>query len=59
VTDYRLYVIGIDGQFIRSIHLDCPNDGAAIESAKQFLDGHDIEPWHGERRVAKFDTKGE
>jgi hypothetical protein len=43
MADYRIYFIGSDGHFVKSIHLDCPNDKAAIESAKQFVDGLDIE----------------
>jgi hypothetical protein len=55
--DYRIYVIGGDGHFMRAIQLDCPNDNAAIESAKQFIDGHDIELWQRDRRIARFDTR--
>jgi hypothetical protein len=54
MSEYRVYVVGVDGHFIRAIHLDCPDDKAAIESAMQFIDGHDIELWQGERHIAKF-----
>jgi hypothetical protein len=56
---YRVYVIGQDGHFIRSIDLSCADDSAAIESAKQLIDGHDIELWQRDRRIARFDTKPE
>jgi hypothetical protein len=55
--DYRVYVIGVDGHFLRAIQLDCRDDSAAIESAKQFIDGHDIELWQRDRRIARFDTR--
>jgi len=57
MTDYRVYVLGSDGHFVRAIQLDCPDDKAAIESAKQFLNGHDIELWQRDGQVAKFDRK--
>jgi hypothetical protein len=57
MTDYRVYVIGNDGHFVRAIQLDCPDDNAAIESAKQFIDGFDLELWQRDRRIAAFDRK--
>jgi hypothetical protein len=57
IQQYRVYVIGSDGHFVKSIQLDSPDDNAAIESAKQFVDGHDIELWQRDRKIAKFDRK--
>jgi hypothetical protein len=57
MTDYRVYVIGLDGHFVRAVLLDCPDDNAAIESAKQFVNGHEIELWQRDRHVAKFRGK--
>jgi hypothetical protein len=57
MSDYRVYVIGNDGHFQKAISLDCRDDNAAIESAKQFIDGHDIELWQRDRRIARFDTR--
>jgi hypothetical protein len=45
--------------FVSAIQLDCPDDNAAIESAKQFINGHDIELWQGDRKIAKLDRKRE
>jgi hypothetical protein len=59
MSDYRVYVIGSDGHFLKAIQLDCPNDEAAIESAKQFVNGHDIEVWQRDRKIAKFEAKPE
>jgi hypothetical protein len=59
MTDYRVYIIGNDGHFVSAIQLDCPDDNAAIESAKQFINGHDIELWQGDRKIAKLDRKRE
>lgn len=57
MSDYRVYVIGSYGHFVKAIHLDCQDDSAAIEYAKQFIDGHDIELWQRDRRIARFDTR--
>jgi hypothetical protein len=57
MSDYRVYFIGDDGHFVNAIQLDCPKDIAAIESAKQFINGHDIELWQQDRIIAKFERK--
>jgi hypothetical protein len=57
MSDYRVYVIGSDGRFDKAIHLYCRDDNAAIESAKQFINGHDIELWQRDRRIARFDNR--
>jgi hypothetical protein len=54
VNEYRAYVIGIDGHFLRVIDLVCPDDGTAKEYASQLVDGHDIELWHGDRKIERF-----
>jgi hypothetical protein len=59
MSEYRVYVIGSDGHFIRAIQLDCADDKAAIESAKQLVNGHDVELWQLDRKVAKFERKAE
>jgi len=57
MSDYRVYIIGADGHVVRAIQLNCRDDNAAIESAKQFINGHDIELWQRDRRVARFDDR--
>jgi hypothetical protein len=54
VQHYRLYVIGPDGHFIKAIDLQCADDEAAQQSAKQFIDGHDLELWQRDRLITKF-----
>ncbi len=56
---YRAYIIGDDGHFIKANALDCLDDKAAIESAKQFVDGHDVELWQEDRCVARLNRKPE
>jgi hypothetical protein len=50
--EYRAYVIGPDGHFMNWTGLICPNDEAAIDAAKQLVDGHEVELWSGDRLVA-------
>jgi hypothetical protein len=54
---YRVYMIGPDGHFQNAIDLDCVNDAAAIESAKQLVDGYDFELWQQGRKIGRFDRK--
>jgi hypothetical protein len=57
MPDYRAYIVGADGPF-SSIRADFlhnhPDDAAAIEAAKQLVDGHDIELWDRDRLVGRF-----
>ncbi|MBR1154038.1 hypothetical protein [Bradyrhizobium sp. JYMT SZCCT0428] len=58
MPDYRTYTLGHDGHFQGSIPLpDCPDDDTAIAAVKQVLDGHDVELWQLDRKVAVFDHK--
>ena len=57
MAEYRAYIIGGDGHFIRAVEFACPDDDTAKEYAKQLVDGHDIELWQGERHIAKFEYK--
>ena len=59
MPDYRTDMIGRDGTIVNAIEIDCTDDEAAIESAKQLVDGHDIELWQRDRRVAKVNAKPE
>jgi hypothetical protein len=54
MPEYRVYIIGSDGHFIEAVPLICPDDETAQEKAKQLVDGHDIELWHRDRKVAAF-----
>jgi hypothetical protein len=57
MSDYRVNVFDRDNHVLKRVALDCADDNAAIEYAKQYIDGHDIEVWQGERRIARFDTE--
>jgi hypothetical protein len=57
MPDYRAYIVGIGGHFdslrIEFLH-NHPDDTAAIEAAKQLVDGQEIELWDRDRFVGRF-----
>jgi hypothetical protein len=55
MQDYRAYMIGRDGHIERRIDLNCPDDEAAKERAKQLVDGYAVELWHLGRQIATFE----
>jgi hypothetical protein len=57
MTEYRVDVMDALGDFVRSIHIDCTDDKAVIDSAKEFIHGHDIELWQRNRLLTRFDHK--
>jgi hypothetical protein len=57
MAEYRAYVIGADGHFIRVVELVCTDDETAKEYTRQLADGHDIELWAGDRKVTAFKHK--
>jgi hypothetical protein len=54
MADYRAFYSGSDGNFLKSVHLDCASD-----EAQQLADRNDIEIWSGPRMVATLDHKSE
>jgi hypothetical protein len=54
MAEYRAYIIGADGRFLRAIELVCPDDETAKKYAKQLVDGHDIELWQRDRKIETF-----
>jgi hypothetical protein len=54
MAEYRAYIMDKDGLISRAIGLVCPDDKTAMEHAKQFVDGHDVEVWKRGCRIATF-----
>jgi hypothetical protein len=50
--DYRVYVIGKHGHFIRVHEIEASDDDEALLQAKHWVDGLSVEVWHRGRRVA-------
>jgi hypothetical protein len=57
MADYRAYTVGLDGHFIASQAFCCDDDSEAIEQARQFVDGHAVELWSGERFIARLEKR--
>jgi hypothetical protein len=57
MPEYRAYMVGSDGRFFNAVPLACSDDGEAVERAKQLVDGHDVELWQLDRKVARFQRK--
>jgi hypothetical protein len=50
---YRAYQLNREGKVHRPPYvLDVASDEAALEAARTYLDGHDIEVWQGQRFIA-------
>jgi hypothetical protein len=59
MPDYRIYVLDKDEHINSPVELIfCPDDAAAIDRAKQLLDGHSIEVWDHARFVRRLDPPG-
>lgn len=54
MNEYRAYLMGPDGHIQNRVDLVCEHDEAAKEQAKQLVDGHDVELWQFDRKIATF-----
>jgi hypothetical protein len=56
MPEYRAYIVGQEGHFIRLVELLCTDDEQAKEYTKLFLlvDGHGVELWQLDRLIDKF-----
>jgi hypothetical protein len=52
MPDYRAYLVGPDGHFKSFEVITAGDDAAAIEAARQFVDGCDVEVWELDRKIA-------
>jgi hypothetical protein len=54
MPDYRAYLVGLDGHFVKCEGFSCQDDSQAVARAKQLVDGHDVELWSCERFVIRL-----
>ena len=54
MNEYRVYLKGSDGHIKRRVDLICEHEEAAKEQARQLVDGHDVELWQLDRKIATF-----
>jgi hypothetical protein len=56
MAEYRAYLVGRDGHFKQAFDLEAADDAEAINKARQYVDGHDVELWQLGRRVIQLKT---
>ena len=54
MPDYRAYFLGDDGHIMSAVNLWCSDDDAAVDTAKELADDHDVELWQFDRLIALF-----
>lgn len=52
MPNYRAYVIGPDGSFARAHNFSAADDQEARAHAARYVNGHDVELWCGDVKVA-------
>jgi hypothetical protein len=57
MSDYRAYIVGTDGHFKSSETIVAESDEQALKIAEQFVDGHDVELWQLDRKIAVLRPK--
>jgi hypothetical protein len=58
MPDYRFYIIQKDGHITGPPKAcELANDTAALQEAKQLVNGHAVEIWQGARIVGHLDPK--
>jgi hypothetical protein len=53
---YHAYIVGSHSRFIGAVQMDCADDDTAIKSASRLVEKHDVELWHQDRPVVRFDA---
>jgi hypothetical protein len=51
---FYAYIVDPDGHVVSRVDLALENEEAAKERAKQLVDGHDVELWQLDRKIATF-----
>ena len=59
MATYRAYGIGPDGVFVRAHNFSASDDNAAKDHAARYTNGHDVELWHGDNKIAVLPRKAE
>jgi hypothetical protein len=57
MSDYRAYIVGHDGCFHSSKAIMAEDDDQALKVAEQLVDGHDVELWQLDRKIAVLQQK--
>ena len=57
MSDYRAYIVDTDGHFKSSEIIVAESDEQVLKIAEQFVDGHDVELWQLDRKIAVLRPK--
>ena len=52
---YCAYILGDDGHISMRIDIETDSEEYAIERAKALVDGHAVELWQGDHKIAMFE----
>jgi hypothetical protein len=51
---FYAYIVDANGHVLRRVDLAFESEDTARERAKQLVDGHDVEVWQLDRKIATF-----
>ena len=51
---FYAYIVDADGRVLRRVDLAIESEDHARERAKQLVNGHDVELWQLDRKIATF-----
>jgi hypothetical protein len=54
MTDYRAYLLDEQGHVLSGFDFDAATDEAALQHARRYVDGHDVEVWQRGRVVGQL-----
>ena len=54
MSDYRAYVLDDDDHIIRRHEFEAGDSAAALEIARQYVDGHDVEVWQRSHIIGRL-----
>ena len=54
---YRAYIIDGDDRVASYKLIEADTDAEALNAARQFVDGYDVEVWHLDRKVGRLERE--
>jgi hypothetical protein len=54
MTEYRAYLIDENDRIISAKEIRADSDEEALDTARQFVDGRDVEIWCGQRKIGRL-----
>lgn len=54
MPDYRVFIMTAEGHVLSRVDIVCSDEDHAKEEAKKLVDGHDVELWQLDRKLATF-----